>query len=83
MSARKPRYFRVVYLDRDANKCGVSDAISDDTEVTRRTVELQRAGRHVNITTTDPQTDIGKVPSVTSLLAGIPHGYTYDPKLRW
>ena len=83
MSARKPRYFRVIYYDRDQLTCNVSEIISDDTAVTNRTCELQEAGRNVNISTTDPQVDRENVPSIDSLLKMFPAGYRHDPNLFW
>ena len=83
MSARKPRYFRVVYLDRDAKTCNVSDIVTDDTVVTNETVRLQGNGRNVNISTTEPQKDMKRVPSAESLLKNMPTGYVYDPNLYW
>lgn len=83
MSTRKPRYFRVIYYDRDKLTCNVSDIISDDSFVSSRTCELQASGREVNISTTDPQVDRRNVPSIESLLEMLPNGYRYDPKLFW
>lgn len=83
MPARKPRYFRVIYYDRDKLTCNVSQIISDDTAVTNRTCELQKAGRNVNISTTDPQLDMQKVASIESLLKELPLGYRHDPNLSW
>jgi hypothetical protein len=83
MSARKPRYFRVIYYDRDKLTCNVSQVVSDDTAVTSRTCELQKAGRNVNISTTGPQLDKKDVPSIDSLLRTLPPGYRYDPDLFW
>jgi len=81
--ARKPRFFRVIYYDRDAKTFNVSDIVSDDTAVTNRTFELQKVGRNVNITTTTPETDRERVPTPQVLFAGMPAGYRHDPNLRW
>jgi hypothetical protein len=83
MAARKPRYFRVIYYDRDQLTCNISEIISDDTAVTNRTCELQETGRNVNISTTDPQVDRKNVPSIDSLLKMLPAGYRYDQDLSW
>lgn len=83
MSIRKPRYFRVIYYDRDQLTCNISEIITDDTEVSRRTCKLQDTGRNINISTTDPQRDINKVPSKESLLRELPKGYKYAPDLSW
>ena len=83
MPARKPRYFRVIYYDQDQLTCNVSAVISDDTAVTKRTCDLQKAGRNVNISTTNPQMDSKTVPSIDSLLKTLPGGYRHDPDLSW
>jgi len=83
MPAKKLRNFRVVYYDRDRLAFNVSEIICDDTAVTNRTCELQRNGRNVNITTTGPEKDRNKVPSIESLLKIYPRGYKYDPELFW
>ncbi len=83
MSARKPRYFRVFYYDRDQLTCNVGGIISDDTAVTNRTCQLQETGRNVNISTTDPQLNSNAVPSIDSLLKILPDGYRHDPNLSW
>ncbi len=83
MPVRKPRYFRVIYYDRDKSTCNVSEIISDDTAVTNRTCELQKAGRNVNISATNPQVDRKKVPSFEYLLKTLPAGYRHDPNLFW
>ena len=83
MPARKPRYFRVIYYDRDNLTCNVSGIICDDTAVTNRTRELQKTGRNVNISTTEPQVDSNDVPSIESLLKMLPAGYRHDPELSW
>jgi hypothetical protein len=83
MPARKPQYFRVIYFDQDKLTCNVSQIISDDTAVTNRTCELQKAGRNVNVSTTDPQLDKKNVPSIESLLEKLPFGYRHDSDLSW
>lgn len=83
MPSRKPRYLRVIYLDRDQKTGNVSEVICDDTAVTNRTCKLQKAGRHINITTTKPQVVRNNVPSIESLLQDLPDGYKHDPKLSW
>jgi hypothetical protein len=83
MPARKPRYFRVIYYDRDKCTCNISGITCDDTAVTARTCQLQQQGRNVNISTTDPETDKSRVPSAESLLRQLPDGYTHDPELSW
>ena len=82
MTRPKRQFFRVIYYDRDARTFNVSEVMSDDRLVTDRTVELQRS-RQVNITSTNPETDPKKVPSLEKLLTEIPAGYRHDPKLRW
>lgn len=83
MPARRPRYMRVIYYDRDQHTCNVSGVITDDTAITNRTCELQESGRNVNISTTKPEIDSGKVPSKEALLKQLPEGYRYDPELSW
>lgn len=83
MPARKPRYMRVIYYDRDELTCNVSGVITDDTAITNRTCELQESGRNVNISNTTPEIDCSKVPSKESLLKELPEGYQYDPGLFW
>lgn len=83
MSARKPRYFRVIYYDRDQYTCNVSEIICDDTAVTNRTCELKKTGRNVNISTTEPQVDRNDVPSIEQILKTLPAGYRHDPGLSW
>ena len=83
MPTRKPRYFRVIYYDRDALKIGISEIITDDTAVTERTCQLKNAGKNVNISTTGPEKDIRKVPSIDDLVRNLLPGYTYDPSVRW
>jgi hypothetical protein len=83
MPAMKVRYFRVVFYNRDARTINFSDIVTDDRIVTDRTDELQCAGRNVNISTTNPETDRKKVPSIEALRVKLPEGYTYDPNLRW
>lgn len=83
MPARKPRYFRVIYYDRDQLTYNISAIISDDTAVTNRTCELQKTGRKVSISTTNPQMDSKQVPSIEFLLGQLPNGYRHDPNLSW
>ncbi len=83
MPARKPRYFRVIYYDRDKRTCNISGITCDNTAVTERTCQLQQLGRNANISTTSPETDKNQVPSVESLLRQLPDGYTHDPDLSW
>lgn len=83
MPARKPRYLRVIYYDRDKLTCNVSEIISDDRAVNNRTCELQEAGRNVNISTTKPEMDSSKVPSIAFQLEQLPSGYRHDPDLSW
>jgi hypothetical protein len=84
MAPRKPRYMRVIYFDRDGRTANVSTAIiTDDTDVNRRTVELQQTGRNVNVQTTEPVRDPQLVPSLDAVLAQLPAGYTRDPNLSW
>lgn len=83
MPTRKPRYFRVIYLDLDAQTCNVSEIMSDDTDLMNRTIELQHSGRRVSIATTSPVTSIRDVPTVDTVLAHQLAQYAYDPGLRW
>jgi len=83
MPQHKPRYFRVYYLDRDAQTFSISDVISDDTDITNQTVHLQESGRNVNICTTEPKLYVDDVPSVEELVGDAPDGYTLDPQLKW
>lgn len=83
MPARKTRYFRVIYYDRDAKTCGISDIISDDAVVETRTTALRSGGREVNISTTTPETDISQVPSIEQVSRRLPEGYRHDPLLSW
>ena len=83
MPSRRPRYFRVIYYDRDKCTCNVSGINCDDTAVTERTCQLQQQGRNVNISTTNPEKDRTEVPSVESLLGQLPDGYEHDPDLSW
>ena len=63
------RFFRIIYYDRDARTFNISEVVSDDTSETDRTVELRKIGRNVNISTTTPETDGKRVPSVQELTA--------------
>lgn len=83
MSGTRLRYFRVIYYDRATKTYNVSGIITDDTQVTARTVELQKDGREVNIATTAPTPNLEAVPSVAELLSKPPKGYSHDDKLRW
>ncbi|MGD0339945.1 MAG: hypothetical protein ABSB78_14285 [Bacteroidota bacterium] len=83
MATRKPRYFLLTYYDDDSSTFNVIGPISDDEAVTQRTVELQKEGRHVRVSTSEPMTDPVKVPSIQSYLRNAPTGFRYDPSLRW
>lgn len=84
MGVRKLRYFLLVYYDDDAKTFNVTGPVTDDTVVTKRTVELQKAGRKVRISTgSNLETDISKVPSPESCIHLGPPGYKYDPNLSW
>lgn len=84
MGSRKPRYMRIVYYDRDAKTANVSrEIITNDTEVTHRTSELQRGGRDVYVSVTESVRDIDDVPPVSRVLSQLPAGFTHDPGLSW
>ena len=83
MSNYKPRYFRILYYYDDMKLYGVSDTVNSDEEVQERTVRLQRKGFNVRISTTEPEKDESKVPSIEDLKHRNPSGYTYDSSLRW
>jgi len=82
------RYFRIVFLDRDNKKFGVSSVTSDDTPMINATCKLQEQGRNVNIATcTKLEKNYKDVQSLESVVRDIHansfNGYTYDPDLRW
>lgn len=83
MGVRKPRYFLVYYYDDEARTFNATGPITDDRAVTDRTVELQKTGRRVRISTSTPEKDLSKVPSPQTCTTQGPAGYKYDPTLRW
>jgi hypothetical protein len=84
MGHRKPRYFLLAYYDDDTKTFNVTGPIIDDTVVTERTVELQKSGRNVRISTaSNIETDINKVPNPRECIHLGPRGYKYDPNLKW
>jgi len=83
MSARKPRYFLLTYYDDEAKTINVIGPITDDESITKKTVELRAKGRRVRVSTTEPQMDVKKVPSIRDYLKNAPAGYKHDPNLRW
>jgi hypothetical protein len=82
MPTAKPRYFRIIY-DDDAHTMNASGIVVDDNDVTRRTAEMQRAGRHVRISATKRVLDPSRVPSDDSLRAHRTVGYDIDKSLYW
>jgi hypothetical protein len=84
MGYRKPRYFLLAYYDDDAKTFNVTGPITDDTAVTNRTVELQKSGRNVRISTaSNLETEVSKVPDPKDRIHLGPRGYKYDPNLKW
>lgn len=83
MPASKPRYLRVIYYDRDARTCNASRILTNDLPASARTCKLQRTDRNVNLSSTEPQKDRRKVPSIQSLMSKLPAGYRHDPTLSW
>ena len=81
--SRRPRYFRIVYYDRDAKTFNASEVVTDDSATADRTVELQMSGRNVNISTTNLELAPENVPTLEMLFRGAPDGYKHDPHLRW
>jgi hypothetical protein len=83
MGARKPRYMRVVYLDRDADR----ERLDGDHHGRQRGEPADRGaatdGRNVSVQPTAPVLDRASVPSVEALVALFPEGYTRDPNLSW
>jgi len=79
----KLRYFLLIYYDDDRQKFNVTGPISDDEDVTEKTVSFQRQGRRYRISTTNSETDKGKVPSVQKVIDQGVEGYTYDSDLKW
>ena len=57
--------------------------MTDDRAVEDRAIELQRSGREVSISTTNPETDIRKVPSIGSIVSSLADRYSHDPNLWW
>lgn len=83
MGVRKPRYFLLFYYNDDAKTFNVTGPITDDTAVTDKTVELQKSGKNLRISTSNPEMDIRKVPNLKNCIHLGPSGYKYDPNLSW
>lgn len=83
MGVRKPRYFLLAYYDDDAKTFNVTGPVTTDRIAGERTIELQKSGRKVRISTTTPEIDVKKVPSPESCIHSGPSGYRYDPDLSW
>lgn len=76
-------YFRVIYKDNKNKTFNVSKIITDDSSITKRTSELIKKGRDVNISTTDIFKDKTKVPSIEEVKADVKFDYDFDSNLKW
>lgn len=71
------------YYDDDVRTFNVVGPITDDSYVGQQTLDILKSGRKVRISTTDPEIDIKKVPSLVTCINRGPEGYKHDPNLRW
>ena len=81
----KTVYFRIIFVDEDNLRYGISDVIVNDIPINDRTVKLQQQGKKVRIFTgTNLYNTYDKVPSIQYILNRDPlQGYKYDSKLQW
>jgi hypothetical protein len=82
MANRKPQYFRIIFLDRDAKEFGISGIITDDTLINEKTCKLQEQGKNVNVTATNLEADSNKVLSKEEIIREYPN-YKYNENLKW
>ncbi|WP_312199274.1 hypothetical protein [Anaerospora hongkongensis] len=66
------RSFKIVYLDHDQKRFGISETMFSDTETINRTCEMQKKGQNVSIFSIDPDKSIIPI-----------RGFTFDPNLKW
>ena len=67
MPKRAPRYFLVVLVDDDFGTFNVLGPMTDDTEITKRAIELRKSGRRVRLTSTQPECELAKTPNPEAL----------------
>ena len=73
--------FWLIYVDDDANTFNIVGPLNDDTEITEKTVELQKQNRNVRIYTLEVGKD-NKESLINQHQNQFKH-LTYDKNLKW
>jgi hypothetical protein len=80
---RRLKYFRAILCDDETLAFGVSEVMSDETSLVKRTTEMQQQGRRVHICTTNPCSDLFEVPGRERVIREAPIGYHFNASVRW